>query len=123
MPCGPSADQAACSERLGTGWLGWVLGLVCLGDLIEEGLGADGLLAVDGGEPFGRRLVGLGSLDDGAVGPDGHSDDQGEREGVAWASVNLGRALRTVHHDDRVVGAFAEAVDADLAQVAAEGLD
>ena len=28
-----------------------------------------------------------------------------------------------VDHDDRVVGAFSEAVDADLAQVAAEGLD
>jgi len=99
------------------------LALVCLGDLVEEGLGADGRLTIDGGEPFSRGLVGLGGLDDGAVGSDGRSDDQGEREGVAWPGVNLGGALWAVDHDDRVVGAFAEAVDADLAQAATEGLD
>ena len=99
------------------------LALVCLGDLVEEGLGADGRLTIDGGEPFSRGLVGLGGLDDGAVGSDGRSDDQGEREGVAWPGVNLGGALWAVDHDDRVVGAFGEAVDADLAQAATEGVD
>jgi hypothetical protein len=97
-------------------------GARCLGDLVEEGLGADGRLTVDGGEPFSRGLVGLGGLDDGAVGSDGRSDDQGERAGVAWPGVNLGGALWAVDHDDRVVGAFGEAVDADLAQVATEGV-
>jgi hypothetical protein len=94
-----------------------------LADLVEEGLGADGLFAVDGGERFGDGLVGLGGLDDGAVGADGCSDDQGECKGIAWPGVNLGGALWPVDDDDRVVGAFAEAVDADLAHGAAEGLD
>jgi hypothetical protein len=83
-------------------------------------LGADGVLAVDGSECFGHGLVGLGGFDHGA---DGCSDDQGEREGVAGAGVHLGGALWSIHFDDGVVGALSEAVDADLAQVAAEGLD
>jgi hypothetical protein len=91
--------------------------------LVEEGSWAGGGLAVDGGKRFCHGLGGLGRLDHGAVGPDGRPDDQGEREGVAWTGVHLGRPLWTVHHDDRVVGAFDEAVDADLAQAAAEGLD
>ena len=106
-----------------SGWLGWGLALVCLSDLVEEGLGANGLLAVDGGEPLSGGVVGLGGLDDGAIGPDGRSDDQGEGEGVARAGVDLSDAVGAVHHDGRVVDASAEAVDADLAQVAAEGLD
>lgn len=85
-----------------SGWPGWGLALVCLGDLVEESLGTNGLLAVDSGEPFGGGLVRLGCLDDGAVGPDGCSGDQGEGEGVARAGVNLGGALRAVHHDGRV---------------------
>jgi hypothetical protein len=53
----------------------------------------------------------------------GGLDDQGEREGVAWTSGNLGDALWAVDHDDGVVGALEEAVDADLAHVAAESVD
>src|SRR5215218_10324611 len=119
----PPAWRRSKHLRSRSGWLGWGLALVCLGYLVEEGLGADGRLAVDGGEPFGGGLVGLGGLDDGAVGPDGRSDDQGEGEGVARAGVDLGGALGSVYHDGRVVGAFGEAIDADLAQVAAEGVD
>ena len=80
-------------------------------------------MAVESGEPFGGGPVGLGGLDGGAVGPDGCSGDQGEGERVARAGVDLGGALRSVDHDGRVVGTLREAVDADLAQVAAEGLD
>jgi hypothetical protein len=80
-------------------------------------------LVVDGGDCFRHGLVRLGGLDDGAVGPNGCSGDQGEREGIAWPGVNFGGALGAVDHDHCVVGAFGEAVDADLAHVAAEGLD
>ena len=85
--CGPSVAQPV-PEGSGAGRLGWVLALGFLGHLVEEGLGADGLLAVDGSQRFGHGLVRLGGLDDGAVGLDGRSDDQGEREGVAWTGVN-----------------------------------
>ena len=67
----------------GAGWLGRVLALGFLGQLVEDGLGAGGALAVNGGERFYHGLVGLGGLDHGAVGPDRRTDDQGEREGVA----------------------------------------
>jgi hypothetical protein len=77
----------------GGGRLGWVLALGFLGQLVEEGLGAGGALAVNGGKRFCHGLVGLGGLDDGAVGPDRRADDQGEGEGVAWPSVNLGGAV------------------------------
>jgi hypothetical protein len=107
----------------GAGRFGRVLALGFLGQLVEEGLGAGSLLPVDGGERVRDFFGRLARLDDGAVGPDGRPDDQGEREGVAWPGVNLGGALWAVDHDDRVVGAFAEAVDADLAQAATEGLD
>jgi hypothetical protein len=79
------------------------LALVCLGELVEEGLSTNGLLAVNGGEPFGGGLVGLGGLDDGATGPDGRPDDQGEGKGVARAGVDLGDAVGSVDHDGRVV--------------------
>jgi hypothetical protein len=62
-------------------------------------------------------------LEDGAVGPDWRTDDQGEGEGVAWSGVNFDGAVGAVDHDDRVVGALAEAVDANLAHAAAEGLN
>jgi hypothetical protein len=50
-----------------------------LGKLVEQGLGAGGLLAVDDGERFGHGRIRLGRFQDGAVGPDGRPDDQGER--------------------------------------------
>jgi hypothetical protein len=119
----PPAGPGRCRKGSGAGRLRWVLAVGFLGHLIEEGLSTDGLLAVDGHQRFGHGLVRLGRLDDGAVGPDGRSEDQGEREGVAWTSGNLGDALWAVDHDDGVVGALEEAVDADLAHVAAESVD
>jgi hypothetical protein len=99
------------------------LALGFLSKLIEQSLRAGGLLAVDDGERFGHGRIRLGRFQDGAVGPDTRPDDQGERQGVAGAGVDLGGVLGAVDHDDRVVGAFAQAVDTDLSNGAAEGLD
>jgi hypothetical protein len=85
----------------GGGRLGWVLALGFFGQLVEDGLGAGGALAVNGGERFCHGLVGLGGPDYGAVGPDWRTDDQGEGEGVAWSGVNSGGAVGAVDHDDR----------------------
>jgi hypothetical protein len=88
----------------------------------RAGLGAGGALAVDDGERFAHGRIRLDGFHDGAVGSDGCSGDQGERKGVAGAGVDLGGVLGAVDHEDRVVGAFAEAVDADFANGAAEGV-
>jgi hypothetical protein len=48
---GPVAAPARASraeKRSGAGWLGWVLALGFLGQLVEDGLGAGGALVVDG---------------------------------------------------------------------------
>ena len=42
-----------------------------------------------------NALVGLGRLDDGSVGPDGCSEDQGEREGVAREENTLVKRFPT----------------------------
>jgi hypothetical protein len=44
------------------------LALSFLGKLVEQGLGAGGLLAVDDGERFGQGRIRLGRFQDGAVG-------------------------------------------------------
>jgi hypothetical protein len=66
-----------------------------LGQFVEKGLRADGVLVVDGGERVTHVIGGLGLDDDGAVSPDGRFDDQGEREGVAWPRACTRRAVRS----------------------------
>jgi hypothetical protein len=69
-----------------------------LGQLVEEGLRAAVLLAVDDGERFGHGLVALGGLDAGAVGPDRRPDDQIGRRRIAGMLLLLYLASRSAHH-------------------------
>ena len=123
MVCGPSAARPVPEAGSGGGRRGWVLALGFFGQLVEETWGPAALwlsMAASASATVSSDSV---------VSTTARSARMGAPTTKASASASLGRAstsvvpLGAVDHDDRVVGAFGQAVDADLAHAAAKGLD